>query len=528
MRNFYKIFILVILLSSGTICQVRNHPFSGRFNLSLDGGFTVTKSDYQESQTGLIIQGGLEYFFPTTSASSFGLRFSGGGLTAKGKDDRRIVSSFSTDINNIGLGAIYSYSISNNVFPYIYAGISNIWFNPKTSEGRRAPNNAKDAYDKSAISYNLELGLRIPVSGNFIIKVASDIHFFNTDLIDDISPEHVLDFPAGPNNDFLASGIIGISYAFSGSNDQDGDGVEDKLDMCPNTPQGIIIDEYGCPLDSDNDGVPDYLDKCPATGKNEKVDKNGCPLDSDKDGISDGKDECPETPAGILVDDKGCPLDSDNDGVPDYLDKCSGTAAGKSVDANGCPNDSDMDGVIDSLDNCPNTPAGTQVDEYGCPIKTEETSKKQVETKTKEIPAKVNTIPDVKPENTKKPEPKQPAVSPGTNKIVLQSDEIFIQGTTTINSSAYGKLNGIIDFLRKDPWTKWKVIGYVDSQVPENVKGSTSYEKANSIVNYFIENGLPSFQFQVYGLGDESPVASNNTSEGRSKNRRIEIVKINK
>ncbi len=46
----------------------------------------------------------------------------------------------------------------------------------------------------------------------------------------------------------------------------------------PNTPSGIKVDEFGCPIDSDKDGVPDYLDECPGTPQGAPVDKKGCPL----------------------------------------------------------------------------------------------------------------------------------------------------------------------------------------------------------------------------------------------------------
>ncbi len=102
------------------------------------------------------------------------------------------------------------------------------------------------------------------------------------------------------------------------------------------TPSGIKVDEWGCPLDSDGDGVPDHIDRCPGT------------------------------PLGVKVDEWGCPLDSDGDGVPDYLDKCAGTPKGLAVDCNGCPLDSDQDGVFDSYDKCPGTPLGAIVDTDGC------------------------------------------------------------------------------------------------------------------------------------------------------------------
>ena len=58
--------------------------------------------------------------------------------------------------------------------------------------------------------------------------------------------------------------------------DLDHDGVFDRLDRCDNTPEGAIVDEWGCPIDSDHDGVFDGLDKCPDTPPGERVDRNGC------------------------------------------------------------------------------------------------------------------------------------------------------------------------------------------------------------------------------------------------------------
>ncbi len=56
--------------------------------------------------------------------------------------------------------------------------------------------------------------------------------------------------------------------------------------------------------------------------------------DDDGDGVLNGADECPETPAGVEVDTLGCPLDFDADGVPDYLDR-EDSPPGAIVDDNG-------------------------------------------------------------------------------------------------------------------------------------------------------------------------------------------------
>ncbi|QJB38772.1 thrombospondin type 3 repeat-containing protein [Chitinophaga oryzae] len=68
--------------------------------------------------------------------------------------------------------------------------------------------------------------------------------------------------------------------------DRDGDGVEDNVDKCPDTPANVIVDANGCPLDpeengwvdSDHDGVPEWYDICPNTPLGTPVNTNGCPM----------------------------------------------------------------------------------------------------------------------------------------------------------------------------------------------------------------------------------------------------------
>ena len=43
--------------------------------------------------------------------------------------------------------------------------------------------------------------------------------------------------------------------------DSDGDLIVDFVDLCAKTPEGVLVDDFGCPLDKDLDGVPDYLDE---------------------------------------------------------------------------------------------------------------------------------------------------------------------------------------------------------------------------------------------------------------------------
>lgn len=106
--------------------------------------------------------------------------------------------------------------------------------------------------------------------------------------------------------------------------DKDGDGTEDKADLCPDM-KGTL---NGCP-DTDGDGIADKDDPCP----NDKGTINGCP-DSDGDDVADAEDKCKDV-AGVARYN-GCPVpDSDKDGVNDEEDRCP-TDAGI-TDNNGCP-----------------------------------------------------------------------------------------------------------------------------------------------------------------------------------------------
>jgi len=266
--------------------------------------------------------------------------------------------------------------------------------------------------------------------------------------------------------------------------DSDVDGVPDYLDKCPGTPAGVKVDNYGCPLDEDKDGVPDYLDKCPGTPAGAKVDNNGCPLDSDGDGVPDYLDKCPGTPAGVKVDKDGCPLDSDGDGLPDYLDKCPGTPAGVKVDKDGCPIDSDGDGVPDYLDKCPGSTKGMAVDINGCPIAAAVQEKSRV-----------------------------------TLKVLFDFDKAVVK------NQYHNEIGNLAEMMKKYPEITIQIEGYTDSVGDAKYNEKLSQRRADAIRKYLVEKfGIAGSRLTAIGYGESRPVASNDTKDGREKNRRVEAV----
>ena len=275
--------------------------------------------------------------------------------------------------------------------------------------------------------------------------------------------------------------------------DTDKDGVKDNLDKCPNTPAGAKVDAAGCSaaqLDEDGDGVGNAQDKCPGTPKGEQVDASGCSAsqrDADGDGVKDNVDKCPDTPKGEAVDANGCSdsqRDSDGDGVPDKLDQCPNTPPGEVVDSRGCSRDSDADGVPDSRDKCPNTPNGVAVDENGCPVLFE-----------------------------------------GGKKTVTLQGVNFATGKATLTEDSKAVLKGVATSLAARPDVRVEVQGHTDNTGSRAANLRISKARAVAVEKFLEQNGVSPAQLTAKGYGPDKPIASNKTKDGRSQNRRVDLVR---
>ncbi len=313
--------------------------------------------------------------------------------------------------------------------------------------------------------------------------------------------------------------------------DSDGDGVEDRLDLCPQ--EAGLKELNGCP-DTDGDGIADFKDKCP----NEfgLMVTNGCP-DADGDGIADKEDECPDV-FGVS-DLNGCPVsDSDGDGVADNLDKCPDQRG--VADNGGCPTeDKDNDGVLDRVDRCPNVKGLQSL--AGCPDSDGDgIADPDDKCPSQQGPSVYNGCPDSDGDGLDDSVDKCPnsagSVATGgcpeiakadreTLDIAMRSVQ-FDTGRSTLKAESYQILRQIGDILKRYPDYNLSISGHTDNTGNAAANQSLSERRAKSCYDFLVNQGIVPGRMSHAGYGESRPIADNATLNGRLLNRRVEFTLI--
>jgi outer membrane protein OmpA-like peptidoglycan-associated protein len=113
--------------------------------------------------------------------------------------------------------------------------------------------------------------------------------------------------------------------------------------------------------------------------------------------------------------------------------------------------------------------------------------------------------------------------------IVVTFDENsgvnFATNKYNINESSKATLDKLTGVLREFPDTKVLVIGHTDSSGGDELNMTLSKNRAEAVTNYFVGvKQLYAGRFTTNWFGENSPIATNDTAEGRAKNRRVNIV----
>lgn len=107
-------------------------------------------------------------------------------------------------------------------------------------------------------------------------------------------------------------------------------------------------------------------------------------------------------------------------------------------------------------------------------------------------------------------------------KIVI-NNIFFDFDKAVLKTSSYPELNRIYEFIADGKIQKIEISGHSDAVGNDAYNKALSQKRAKAVFNYFRAKGIAFDKMEVIGFGETQPVASNDTEEGRSRNRRVEF-----
>jgi outer membrane protein OmpA-like peptidoglycan-associated protein len=108
--------------------------------------------------------------------------------------------------------------------------------------------------------------------------------------------------------------------------------------------------------------------------------------------------------------------------------------------------------------------------------------------------------------------------------IINMSDVLFDTGSYTLKPGAREKLAKISGIVLAHPGLALQIEGHTDSVGGDDYNQQLSERRADSVRDFLAEQGVPASSITSRGFGKTQPVASNDTTEGRQRNRRVELV----
>ena len=269
---------------NGDISDTRNNGLIGRTGMQF--GLSANINDFFDAN--LIIEEGI--------------------VRVEGTNQEDLPDNFMSTLNTIGLRFAYNFK---NIFkntkinPFATAGLTYMKFDSKgTSDASNDLyeidlldeylNDNGERYSQNSFTLPLGIGLSLAINDRMNFNLSTVMHLTGTDYIDNIvngsndaftvtSASFIYDifcytceekYEPEYHDDYLAN----VNFKVLDKEDSDRDGVIDIDDFCPKTPNGVTVDELGCPVDTDLDGVADYKDIEPETPQGSIVNAQGVQL----------------------------------------------------------------------------------------------------------------------------------------------------------------------------------------------------------------------------------------------------------
>jgi outer membrane protein OmpA-like peptidoglycan-associated protein len=111
-------------------------------------------------------------------------------------------------------------------------------------------------------------------------------------------------------------------------------------------------------------------------------------------------------------------------------------------------------------------------------------------------------------------------------RVIISGGILFAFDSAEINPNAMQFVGRLANVMEQYPNLNVAVVGYTDNTGDFNYNIKLSERRANAIVKQLVKAGVASNRLAGVGVGPLNPIASNDTEQGRSENRRVEFVII--
>lgn len=118
-----------------------------------------------------------------------------------------------------------------------------------------------------------------------------------------------------------------------------------------------------------------------------------------------------------------------------------------------------------------------------------------------------------------------PAPEPVKEKVTITLHVLFDTDKAIVKDKYSDEIKRVADFMKKYPGTKGAIEGHTDNVGADDYNQKLSEARANSVRQYLIDKfGIDGSRLTAAGYGESKPIANNDTTEGKQKNRRVEAV----
>ncbi|HEY0897348.1 MAG TPA: OmpA family protein [Sphingobacteriaceae bacterium] len=108
--------------------------------------------------------------------------------------------------------------------------------------------------------------------------------------------------------------------------------------------------------------------------------------------------------------------------------------------------------------------------------------------------------------------------------VKFDSGILFDVDKSDLKPNAMTNIQNLATSMKNNPETNILIIGHTDADGSDSYNMSLSERRARSVKNYAMMQGVEASRLKIEGRGESEPIASNDSAEGKSQNRRVEIV----